>query len=122
MKASLKIATEAASAEVTANLVQVALRLESLGNTTRLSIYRVLVKAGPAGLPVGEIQRRLDIPASTLSHHLANLIQSDLITQIREGRVLRCISNFHQMNELLEFLTAECCCDAGGECQTDKHR
>jgi DNA-binding transcriptional ArsR family regulator len=91
-------------------ILQTAARqLESLGNPTRLSIYRLLVKSGPGGRPVGEIQKELEIPASTLYHHLAHLVQSDLICQVREGRVLRCQPNFQQMNQLLTFLTDECC-------------
>jgi DNA-binding transcriptional ArsR family regulator len=114
----MKAATEIASAEAHINLIEVAMRLESLGNATRLSIYQLLVKAGALGLPVGEIQRRLDIPGSTLSHHLASLVQHELVTQVREGRVHRCKPNFKTMSELLEFLTHECCQDLG-ECRTD---
>ena len=114
----MKAATPIASAEAPSNLIEAAMRLESLGNATRLSIYQLLVKAGPIGLPVGEIQRRLDIPGSTLSHHLASLVQHELVTQVREGRVLRCMPNFEKMRELIEFLTDECCQDLG-ECRTD---
>jgi len=98
-------------------LLNSAAALESLGNPTRLSIFRLLVKAGPRGLPVGDIQRSLSIPASTLSHHLAHLVQNDLIRQQREGRVLRCLPNFQRMNELLSFLTDECCRESGGDCR-----
>jgi DNA-binding transcriptional ArsR family regulator len=116
----MKAATQTAAPELHPNLEEAARSLESLGNTTRLSIYRLLVKAGPAGLPVGEIQRRLAVPASTLSHHLANLVQNGLLIQVREGRVLRCMPDFDQMSELLRFLTDECCREAGGgECGPD---
>ena len=86
--------------------------MESLGNPTRLGLYRQLVRAGGAGLAVGELQQRLDIPGSTLSHHLQHLVQRDLVTQTREGRVLRCSANFNTMTSLLGFLTEECCSDA----------
>jgi len=112
-------ATQIAPPDAGPTLTEAAARLESLGNPTRLSIYRLLVKSGPAGLPVGEIQRRLGVPASTLSHHLANLVQNNLVTQVREGRVLRCKPNFEQMSELLTFLTDECCLDMGGDCGPD---
>ena len=92
-----------------ADLAGAARRLESLGNTTRLQIFRLLVRSGVTGMAVGDIARQLDIPGSTLSHHLANLVQTNLVTQIREGRVLRCVPNFEQMNQLLAFLTDECC-------------
>lgn len=85
--------------------------LESLGNATRLEIYRTLVRAGTRGSPVGELQKRLDIPASTLSHHIQHLVQRSLVSQQREGRVLRCTANYDMMNQLMHFLTAECCRD-----------
>lgn len=90
-------------------LADIARALESIGSPTRLAIYRLLVKAGPDGLAVGEIQSRLDIAASTLSHHVSHLIQNQLITQVREGRVLRCLPNYQRMNQVLAFLTDECC-------------
>lgn len=83
--------------------------LAELGNPARLSAYRLLVRAGKAGLTVGEIQRALDVPASTLSHHIAHLISADLITQRREGRTQRCHARFERMDDLLAFLTKECC-------------
>lgn len=104
------------AAEFDPQLLESAQALESLGNPTRLSIFRLLVRAGPDGLPVGDIQRRLEVPASTLSHHLAHLVQNDLVHQLREGRVLRCVPNFARMNELLIFLTDECCRDSDGGC------
>src|SRR5690348_9693905 len=83
--------------------------LERLGNPTRLAIFRLLVKAAPHGLPVGEIQSRLRIPGSTLSHHILFLVGSGLIHQEREGRVLRCKANIALMQEIVAALTAECC-------------
>lgn len=95
------------------NLDNAALSLESLGNPTRLSVYRTLVRAGPDGLPVGQLQARLGIPASTLSHHIAHLMRNNLVSQRREGRVLRCTANYAAMNALLDFLTRECCQESG---------
>ena len=83
--------------------------LEKLGNRTRLAIFRLLVRAGPEGLPVGELQSRLDIPASTLSHHILFLVTAQLIRQQREGRVLRCTPNYERMHAIVAALTAECC-------------
>jgi DNA-binding transcriptional ArsR family regulator len=83
--------------------------LEKLGNRTRLAIFRLLVRAGPEGLPVGELQSRLDIPASTLSHHILFLVTAQLIHQQREGRVLRCTPNYGRMHAVVAALTAECC-------------
>ena len=97
--------------------------LGTLGNTTRLSIFALLVKAGPDGLTVGEIQQVLRVPGSTLSHHIFSLASSALIIQAREGRTLRCRPNFPRMRAIVDALTAECCKgvripDAGGA----KHR
>ena len=91
------------------NLNQAARCLEKLGNPTRLEIYRLLVRAGPEGLAVGALQKHLDVPASTLSHHLSHLLQVDLVRQEREGRVLRCTANYALMEQVLGFLTEECC-------------
>lgn len=89
-----------------------ATRLEALGNPTRLNIYRVLVRAGLAGLSVGTLQARLDIAASTLSHHLKGLIIVGLVTQERDSTMLICRANFRVMNGLIGFLMNECCVDA----------
>lgn len=88
--------------------------LRELGHPTRLGIYRELVKAGDDGLPVGEVQRRLDIPASTLSHHLSGLISAGLVSQERRSRTLYCRPCYKQLEELMAFLTEECC--AGSSC------
>ena len=86
--------------------------LESLGNEKRLTLYRHLVRAGPAGLPVGQLKDRLKVPGSTLSHHIAHLVNAGLVSQIREGRVLRCTANFDTMQQLVDYLVEECCEDA----------
>lgn len=88
--------------------------LEALGNPTRLKIYRALVRAGAEGMPVGRLQERLDVAASTLSHHLKALIRVDLVTQTREGTTLVCRTNYGEMRGLLEYLVEECC--AEGTC------
>lgn len=84
-------------------------RLAELGHPTRLGIFRLLVQSGPAGLPVGDIQQRLAIPASTLSHHLARLMQADLVTQERDKNSLYCKPQFDVVQETLAFLLKECC-------------
>ena len=83
-----------------------------LGHPTRLQIYRALVQASPAGLPVQDIQQRLEIPASTLSHHISRLVQVNLLQQVREGRVLRCFAVPESLESVMEYLSAECCCQA----------
>ena len=87
--------------------------LEKLGNPTRLEIFRLLVRAGAKGLAVGELQAHLNIPASTLSHHVAQLVNVGLVSQEREGRVLRCQPNFALMGTLVAYLTEECCRGVG---------
>jgi DNA-binding transcriptional ArsR family regulator len=91
------------------DIATAAARCAELGNTTRLSIFRLLVRAGKTGLPVGAIQRHLGIPASTLSHHLQRLSQVGLISQRRESRTLHCEPQFEAVRELAEFLVSECC-------------
>ncbi len=87
-------------------------QLESLGNPTRLQVYRALVRAGDGGLPVGSLQEKLDIAASTLSHHLKNLIATGLITQERQATTLICRAHYPAMNALVGYLVNECCLDA----------
>lgn len=93
-------------------LEKAASQLEALGNPTRLSIYRILVRAGDEGLPVGKIQEKLDIPASTLSHHCKRLIDAGLCTQERQATTLICRANYAGMNALIGYLADECCADA----------
>jgi len=90
---------------------EAAARLEALGNVTRLRIYRALVRAGEAGLPVGKLQARLGVPASTLSHHLKTLVAVGLITQERDSTTLICRTAYPVMRGLVDFLAAECCAD-----------
>lgn len=93
-------------------------QLEALGNVTRLQIYRALVRAGNEGLPVGRLQEKLEIPASTLSHHLKRLIDTGLVIQDRQATTLICTANYKHMNALIGYLADECCADAGCSKQT----
>lgn len=83
--------------------------LAELGNRTRLEVLRLLVRAGPAGLTVGEVQAHLDLPASTLAFHLRGLVQSGLVTQERQGRLVLCRPCVAVLDEVMAFLRAECC-------------
>jgi ArsR family transcriptional regulator, arsenate/arsenite/antimonite-responsive transcriptional repressor len=83
--------------------------LAQLGNETRLRIVRLLVRAGRSGMTVGEIQKELDIPSSTLSHHLTSLRHVGLVEQQRESTVLRCLVDYGRINAIVDFLTRECC-------------
>jgi len=86
-------------------------RLQALGHARRLEIYRMLVRAGEAGLPVGHLQERLDIAASTLSHHVHKLVEVGLVTQERQATTLICRANYPVMNALVGYLSDECCAD-----------
>ena len=89
--------------------------LSELGHPTRLAIYRSLALAGSAGLAVSEIQQRVSVPASTLSHHITRLQQVSLLRQVRQGRVLRCFAEQDRLDHLLSYLTTQCCCHRGCE-------
>lgn len=93
-------------------LEQAAKQLEALGNPTRLNLYRILVRAGEAGRPVGFLQESLGIAASTLSHHLHRLILTGLVSQERQATTLICRANYPGMNALIGYLADECCADA----------
>lgn len=88
-----------------------AARLEALGNPTRLRIYRTLVKAGDNGMSVGKLQTKLDVAASTLSHHLKSMMIVGLISQERHSTTLICRANYDVMRSLVGFLVEECCAE-----------
>ena len=80
-----------------------------LGNATRLCIIKILVEAGDAGLKVGQIQKELGIPGSTLSHHLLHLRNAGLLEQSRVGSALVCSVNYAKLDQAIDYLQAECC-------------
>ena len=88
-----------------------AARLEALGNPTRLKIYRALVRAGQAGMPVGRLGEKLKVAGSTMSYHLKTLMAVGLVFQKREGVTLFCHAEYDTMRGLVDFLAAECCAD-----------
>jgi ArsR family transcriptional regulator len=83
--------------------------LSSLAQETRLAIYRLLVEAGPNGLAAGLIANKLGVLPSSLSFHLAQLTRSGLVTQRRASRSLIYAAEYGQMNELMTYLTENCC-------------
>ena len=91
------------------NLQETANCLAELGHETRLTIFRHLVKMGKTGVSVGEIQKELNIPASTLSHHISRLVRVELVKQVRYGRTLVCVSQYEKLQGILDFLLEECC-------------
>ena len=83
--------------------------LGALAQETRLALFRLLVTAGPAGLPAGTIGERLGVQPSLLSFHLAQLVHAGLITQRRLSRQLIYSADYGAMNALLAYLTENCC-------------
>ena len=89
---------------------------ESLSSGVRLDIFRLLVKAGPAGLVVGEIGSALEVPPTNLSFHLKALTHAQLVAVAQEGRYQRYRANLTLMQELIAYLTAECCSGHPEQC------
>jgi DNA-binding transcriptional ArsR family regulator len=92
-----------------ARIAQYADMFSAMGTEPRLRIMQLLLSAHPEGLVVSEIQEELGIPNSTLSHHLDKLRNEDLVAVQREGTFLRYTANCAALQELLQFLYAECC-------------
>jgi len=83
--------------------------LSALAQASRLQIFRALVVAGDSGLTPGDLAQQLQVLPNTLSFHLKELMQADLVTQQRDGRRLIYRAGFVQMNAVLAYLTANCC-------------
>lgn len=88
---------------------QATLTLGALAQETRLAIFRLLVQAGPAGLPVGQIGQTLALANATLSFHLKELASAGLVIATPRGRFIDYSANFATMNTLLAYLTEHCC-------------
>jgi len=99
----------ASAAKISENVVKYADMFSAMGAEPRLRIMRLLLSAHPGGLVVGDIQSELDIPNSTLSHHLDKLKTEGLVEVQRQGTFLRYTANTEGLQELLQFLYAECC-------------
>jgi len=91
------------------DLATSAKRLASLGHENRLELFQILVQAGPGGMTIGELQSALDRPASTVAFHLRELVSADLVTQEKDGRMVRCRANYAALNEVLQFVKHNCC-------------
>ncbi len=86
-------------------------QFNALGQEGRLEIFRLLVRAGPQGLCVDEIKRRVPMPGSTLSHHLDTLARSGLLSARRSGRFIYHAVDWNKTARLIRFLTEDCCAD-----------
>ncbi len=89
----------------------IAKALKELGHPTRLTIFKRLVQSGQQGIAVGSLQQQLEIPGSTLSHHISSLVSADLIIQRREGRTLYCVANYEKLQAVIDFFQDDCCID-----------
>jgi len=90
--------------------------LSALAQESRLAIFRLLVQAGPAGMPAGAIGEALELPPATLSFHLAGLTRAGLARSRQEGRFVIYSADYAAMNALVGFLTENCC--QGAKCET----
>jgi ArsR family transcriptional regulator, arsenate/arsenite/antimonite-responsive transcriptional repressor len=101
--------TAAATRKSAQDVAKFADMFSAMGTEPRLRIMQLLLTAHPEGLVVGDIQEELDIPNSTLSHHLDKLKNEDLVLVRRESTFLRYTANTDALQDLLQFLYAECC-------------
>jgi DNA-binding transcriptional ArsR family regulator len=101
--------TVALNKKSTEHVAKFADMLSAMGTEPRLRIMQLLLSAHPDGLVVGDIQAELDIPNSTLSHHLEKLKNEELVKVRRESTFLRYMANTEALEQLLQFLYAECC-------------
>ncbi|RUU14874.1 ArsR family transcriptional regulator [Mesorhizobium sp. M7A.T.Ca.TU.009.01.3.2] len=91
--------------------------LAALGQETRLDVFRLLVRAGPEGIPAGEIAKRLDTVQNTMSAHLKVLAHAGLIRPERDGRTVRYVADMTGLRDLLAYLMEDCCNGAPELCQ-----
>lgn len=92
--------------------------LAALAHEHRLKVYRMLVEAGPEGLSAGTIAQRLKLPPSSLTFHLQHLHRAELLTQERSSRQLIYAADFGVMNDLVGYLTENCCAGSSGSCES----
>lgn len=102
-------------------LTRAATAFTALGSEHRLAILRRLVRAVPAGLPIGDLGAAVGVTGSVLTHHLRQLVSAGLVQQHRDGRRILCHVDHAAVAALSRFLVAECCADMGGQspCTTE---
>lgn len=88
--------------------------LAALAQATRLDIFRLLVRHGPEGLAASVIAQKLELPNATLSFHLKELAQASLVSARQDGRFIYYAANYPAMNDLVGYLTENCC--SGKDC------
>ncbi|GAB4116670.1 MAG: metalloregulator ArsR/SmtB family transcription factor [Sideroxydans sp.] len=92
--------------------------LAALAQTTRLAIYRLLVRAGPEGMAAGEVAAKLKVSPANLSFHFKALSHAGLVESRQDGRFVYYAANFAVMNEMVDYLTENCCGGTSGACGT----
>jgi ArsR family transcriptional regulator, arsenate/arsenite/antimonite-responsive transcriptional repressor len=90
--------------------------LGALAQEWRLSVFRLLVRKGPAGMAAGDLSDRFGLPPATMSFHLKELVNAGLIASRRESRSIIYSANYTNMQTLMKFLLENCCADEGGNC------
>ena len=104
------------------DLAQAASTFAALGSEQRLGVLRVLVRAGPEGLSIGELGVRSGVSGSTLTHHMKILAAAGLVQQIRDGRRIICIgAAYDEMRALSDYLLNECCADSAHPHEGHEH-
>lgn len=101
------------------NINTAVVRLSALAQSSRLSIFRLLVQRGPDGLSAGEIAARLKVPPATMSFHLKELSNAGLLKSRQEGRFIYYAPDFKAMRGLVDYLTENCCAESDrgpGDC------
>jgi DNA-binding transcriptional ArsR family regulator len=101
---------------VSAKLERHAEQLSALGHPVRLQILRFVVQAGPEGSSAGDIQARLDVPASTLSHHLKRLVDAGLFSSRSEGTYHYYSADYKALRSLTDYVWEDCCKGDQGRC------
>lgn len=95
------------------DITRAASTFSALGSEQRLHVLRVLVRAGPEGLTIGELGARSSVTGSTLTHHMKILAAAGLVDQKREGRKIICVGiDFARIEDITKFLMKECCADS----------
>ena len=98
------------------SLAEAASAFAAIGSEPRLEVVLALVRAGTGGLTTGELIERLDIPPSTLAHHLRFLDRGGVIQQEKRGRFVLNRASFARIQSLAAYLLGECCAESGEDC------
>lgn len=91
------------------DIQQAIILFDALSQETRLRTFRLLVEAGPKGMPAGRLSAELGIPQNTMSFHLNHLANAGIVLSNREGRSIIYSANYESMNDLIKFMVKDCC-------------